>query len=255
MSKTQGANPLFLYDSRAARAVRLVALAVIVATTFIGQPHASLSGHGLVILISLIVAAITQLVITLQATGSWALPFIVAGAASCSVLAGFDPTVGTAILMVFVGLSAGANFGFGTGGAVTALAVLITALSVLISGQGTGNITVGVVAVVGFLAAAGRKQYLLRAEEAELRLADAERGSRGARPGCRPGRAGQCGPGNPRHPGPQPGCIDPPARRPGCCTRHRARGSRSRHPAPSPGSSAGSRRPRRSQAGCRDVAQ
>ncbi len=79
------------------------------------------------------------------------------------MLAGFDPTVGTAILMVFVGLSAGANFGFGTGGAVTALAVLITALSVLISGQGTGNITVGVVAVVGFLAAAGRKQYLLRA--------------------------------------------------------------------------------------------
>ena len=32
-----------------------------------------------------------------------------------------------------------------------------------------------VVAVVGFLAAAGRKQYVLRAEEAELRLADAER--------------------------------------------------------------------------------
>ena len=159
VSETQGTNPLFLYDSRAARAVRLSALAVIVGTTFIGQPHASLSGHGLVILISLIVAAITQLVITLQVTGRWALPFIVASAASCSVLAGFDPTVGTAILMVFVGLSAGANFGLCTGGAVTALAVLITALSVLISGQGTGNITVGVVAVVGFLAAAGRKQY------------------------------------------------------------------------------------------------
>ena len=74
----------------AARAARLVALAVIVGTTFIGQPHASLSGHGLVILISLIVAAITQVVITLQAAGRWALPFIVAGAASCSVLAGFD---------------------------------------------------------------------------------------------------------------------------------------------------------------------
>ena len=57
----------------------------------------------------------------------------------------------------------------------TALAVLITALSVLASGQGTANISVGAVAVVGFLAAAGRKQYVLRAEEAELRLADAER--------------------------------------------------------------------------------
>jgi len=33
----------------------------------------------------------------------------------------------------------------------------------------------GAIAVVGFLAATGRKQYVLRAEEAELRLADAER--------------------------------------------------------------------------------
>jgi signal transduction histidine kinase len=175
VSELSGANSLFLYDSRVARAARLVALAVIVGTAFVGHPHASLSGHGLVILVSLIVAAITQLMITLQSTGRWALPYIVVSALSCSVLAGFEPTVGTAILMVFVGLSAGANFSFGTGGVVTALAVVVTALSVLISGQGVGNISVGVVAVVGLLAAAGRKQYLLRAEEAELRLADAER--------------------------------------------------------------------------------
>ena len=51
---------------------------------------------------------------------------------------------------------------------VTALAVLTTALSVLASGQGTGNIAIGAVAVVGFLAAAGRKQYVLRAEEGSL---------------------------------------------------------------------------------------
>ena len=52
---------------------------------------------------------------------------------------------------------------------------MTTALSVLASGQGTGNISLGAVVVVGFLAAAGRRQYMLRAEEAELRLADAER--------------------------------------------------------------------------------
>jgi signal transduction histidine kinase len=175
VSDRTGTSSLFLYDSRAARAARLVALAVIVGTAFIGNPRASLSGHGLVILISLVVAAITQTVITLELTGKWALPFIVASAVSSSVLAGFEPTVGTAVLMVFVGLSAGANFSLATGGTVTALAVLTAALSVLISGQGISNVTLGAVAVVGFLAAAGRKQYLLRAEEAELRLADVER--------------------------------------------------------------------------------
>jgi signal transduction histidine kinase len=175
VSDQSGTNALFLYDSRAARAARLVALAVIVGTAFVGHPHASLTGQGLVILVSLIVAAITQLVITLGITGRWSLPYIVISAVSCSVLAGYEPTVGTAVLMVFVGLSAGANFDLRTGGMVTALAVLITALSVLASGEGTSNITVGAVTVVGFLAAAGRKQYMLRAEEAELRLADAER--------------------------------------------------------------------------------
>jgi hypothetical protein len=121
------------------------------------------------------VAAITQFRITLSPTGRWARGFIVVSAVSCSILTGCEPTVGTGVLMVFIGLSAGAGFSLGIGGVVIALAVFITALSVLASGQGTGNIGVGAVAVVGFLAAAGRKQYALRAEEAELRLADAER--------------------------------------------------------------------------------
>ena len=79
---------------------------------------------------------------------------------SCSILTGYEPTVGTGVLMVFIGLNAGAGFSLGIGGVVIALAVLITALSVLASGQGTANITVGAVAVVGFLAAAGRKRCL-----------------------------------------------------------------------------------------------
>jgi signal transduction histidine kinase len=91
------------------------------------------------------------------------------------VVAGYEPTVGTAILLIFVGLSAGGRLEFGPGAVVTAVAVLTTALSVLAADQSTSNISLGAVAVVGFLAATGRKQYVLRAEEAELRLADAER--------------------------------------------------------------------------------
>jgi signal transduction histidine kinase len=166
---------LFLYEGRFSQAIRLVALAVIVGTAFLGQPHPSLTGHGLVILVSLIVAAVTQTAITVSPSGPWALGRLVLSALSCSVLAGFEPTVGTAVLMVFIGLGAGSRFALGTAGVITALAVVATAISVLASGQGTGNISLGAVAILGFLAAAGRQQYALRAEEAELRLVDAER--------------------------------------------------------------------------------
>jgi len=175
VSANAGPGYPFFYDGRFSRGARLMALVVIVASAFLGTPHASLAGNGLVILVSLIVAAATQVAITVAPNGRWALGRAVLGALSCGVAAGYEPTVGTAILLVFVGFNAGASFGLGTGGVVTALAVVTTALSILASGQATSNISLGAVAVVGFLVAAGRKQYAMRAEEAELRLADAER--------------------------------------------------------------------------------
>jgi signal transduction histidine kinase len=175
VSETAKDGYLFLYEGRFAQTLRLAALAAIVGTAFLGRPHPSLSGHGLVILVSLIVAALTQTAITVSPSGPFALGRLVLSAVACSVLAGYEPTVGTAILMVFVGLGAGSRFALGTAGVVTALAVVTTAISVLASGQGTGNISLGAVAILGFLAAAGRRQYALRAEEAELRLVDAER--------------------------------------------------------------------------------
>jgi len=175
VSTNVGAGYLFLYEARYVRVARLVALAVIFGTAFIGKPRASFHGHGLVILISLVVAIVTQVAITVNPAGPWALRWTALGAVSCGILAGYEPTVGTAILLIFIGLSAGGSFSLGTGGVLTALAVATTALSVLASGEGTGNISLGAVVVVGFLAAAGRRQYMLRAEEAELRLADGER--------------------------------------------------------------------------------
>ena len=176
MSERSGNIYLFPSGERYVRAVRLVALAVIVGTAFIGRPHPSLTGNGLVILISLIVAGLTHVALTLASSGSPAMRAITVFAAlSSGVVAGYEPSVGTAILLIFVGLSAGAGLEFGPGALVTALAVVTTAISVLAADQGTGNVSLGAVAVVGFLAANGRKQYVLRAEEAELRLADAER--------------------------------------------------------------------------------
>ncbi len=176
MSERSESIYLISYGGRYVRAVRLVFLAVIFGTAFLGRPHPSLTGNGLVILVSLTVAAATHVVLTLAPSGSAVMKATtVLAAVSSGVVAGYEPSVGTAVLLVFVGLSAGAGLEFGQGCLVTALAVVATAISVLAAGQGTGNIALGAIAVVGFLGATGRKQYVLRAEEAELRLADAER--------------------------------------------------------------------------------
>jgi signal transduction histidine kinase len=176
VSGSSGNIYLLSSGDRYVRATRLLGVGIIVGTTFIGRPHPSLSGHGLVILISLTLVAVTQVVLTLAPDGLVAMRSVtVLSALGGGVVAGYEPTVGTAILLIFVGLSAGGRFEFGPGAVVTAVAVLTTALSVLAAGQGTGNVSLGAVAVVGFLAATSRRQFVLRAEEAELRLADAER--------------------------------------------------------------------------------
>ena len=175
---SQRSDSIFLVftEGRYVRAVRFVALALIVGTAFIGHPRPSLTGDGLVILVSLVVAAGIQVALTMVPSGSTAMKVLaVLGALSAGVAAGYDPSVGTGILLIFVGLSAGGGLDFGPGALVTALAVVTTAISVLAADQGTSNVSLGAVAVVGFLTATGRKQYVLRAEEAELRLADAER--------------------------------------------------------------------------------
>ncbi len=164
-----------LYEGRYARAARLVALAVITGTAFIGRPRPSWTGDGLVILASLVVAVACQVVATIFPSGRWVLARTVVGAVSCGVLVGYEPSVGTAILLIFVGLDAGASLDIGPGAVVTGLAVVTTAVATLASGQATANVSLGSVVVIGFLAAAGRKQYMLRADQAELRLADAER--------------------------------------------------------------------------------
>jgi signal transduction histidine kinase len=167
---------LISYGGRYVRAVRLVFLAVIVGTSFASRPHPSLTGNGLVILVSLLVAAAAHVALTLAPGDSVVIRAItVLAALSSGVVAGYDPSVGTAVLLIFVGLSAGASLEFGPGALVTALAVVTTAISVLAGGQSTSNVALGSIALVGFLGATGRKQYVLRAEEAELRLADAER--------------------------------------------------------------------------------
>ncbi len=147
----------FLYEGRYARVARLLALAVITGTAFIGKPRPGWTGDGLVILISLVVAVACQVVATTLPSGRWVLARNVVGAVSCGVLVGYEPSVGTAILLIFVGLDAGASLDIAPGGVVTGMAVVTTAIATLASGQATANIALGSVVVIGFLAAAGRE--------------------------------------------------------------------------------------------------
>ena len=168
---------LFLYEGRFARAARLLAIAVIAGTAFIGTPHPGWRGDGLVILISLVIAVGAQLAATVAPTPSAgrAMARATLGALAAAALIGFDSQVGTAVLLLFAGLDVANSFEFTPGAVVVGLAIVATAIGVLISGEPTSDISQGSVVIVGFLAGAGRRQYVLRADEAEMRLADAER--------------------------------------------------------------------------------
>jgi len=166
---------LLVYGGRYRNALRLLALAALTVGVALGTPGPSLHGHGLVILVSLVVAVAIQLAaVAVPSLGSSTVRVLL-GAVSSGLLVGYDPAVTTAILLAFTGLDAGANLDFTPGTTVTVSAVLAVVFGDLVSNHAHGNAILGTVAIAGFLAATTRKQYVLRAEEAELRLTDAER--------------------------------------------------------------------------------
>jgi signal transduction histidine kinase len=150
----------------------LTALTAVLATS---NPRPSLSGHGLVILVTLVVAVATQVAMVVAPSGRGSMVRAAVGSVSSGLLVGYDPSIAAAILLAFAGLDAGANLDFTPGAVVTGAAVIAVALGDLVSGHVAGYATLGTVAIAAFLAATTRKQYELRADEAELRLADVER--------------------------------------------------------------------------------
>jgi signal transduction histidine kinase len=162
-----------IYAGRYRTQVRALALVFLTALIATSQPTPGLHGHGLVILVSLIVADLTQAV-ALFAPRRWTLARIVIAAISAGVLAGFDP--GTAVVfLIFTGLDAGAMLELHSGLLVIAVACLSDGLATLIAGRPATEIAQGLGAIAGFLAATTFKQYTLRIEEAEMRAADVER--------------------------------------------------------------------------------
>ena len=95
-------------------------------------------------------------------------------ALACGVLAGYDPGT-SAVFLLFVGLDAAESLPPATAGYFTALAVVATVLATVIASNPAADAAYGLVAVGGFLLGTTIRQSALRAEQAELRLADMER--------------------------------------------------------------------------------
>jgi len=168
-------NTYLLYSGRYRRVLRALGLAAVTAAVATSQPAPGLSGSGLVVLIALLAAVGAQILLVAELFPRARLARCVIGAVGSALLVGYAPGIGSVVLLVFAGLDAGGSLPFAQGAVVVALAVVTETLGTLASSQGLANSGLSSAAIFGFLTATTMRQYTLRAEQAELRLADAER--------------------------------------------------------------------------------
>jgi signal transduction histidine kinase len=162
-----------IYAGRHRRTLRLAVLVVITAVVALDHPSPSLHGSGLAVLAALVVAVAAQLADA--AFPGRAVPARVAVEAVASgVLVGIVPNAAIAFAL-WAGLDAGALLGVGPGTWAVAAGVVAELLTGVVDGQPPTRALYALLIVGGFLAATTVRQYILRAEQAELRLADAQR--------------------------------------------------------------------------------
>jgi len=153
--------------------VRVVALAVITALVAAQCPQPGLHGRGLVILITLVLTV-------LMSAGSVLAPErlptvrVAVEVLACGILSGFDPGT-TGVLLVFVGLDAASNLPPSSAAGFTAVAIVTQVLATVIASNPATDTAYSLAAAGGFLLGSTIRQSALRAEQAELRLADLER--------------------------------------------------------------------------------
>jgi signal transduction histidine kinase len=153
-----------------ARLAVLALLTVLIATQ---HPEPGWHGRRLIVLVALVATVATEAASVLFPP-RLATARIAVEALACGILAGYDPGT-AAVLLLFVGLDAAASLPPSTAGYFTALAVVATALATVVAGNPAADAAYGLVAVGGFLLGTTIRQSALRAEQAELRLADMER--------------------------------------------------------------------------------
>jgi signal transduction histidine kinase len=153
-----------------ARLGALAVLSVILATQ---RPHPGEHGRDLVILVAL-VATIAAQVAAAVAPHRTATVRVAIEALACGILVGYDPGV-SAALLIFVGLDSAESLPPATAAYLAALAVVTAPRATLAASNPAADGAYGLVAIGGFLLGTTIRQSALRAEQAELRLADMER--------------------------------------------------------------------------------
>ena len=170
---TPPVTPYAVYVGRYRGWVRLAALALITALIAISHPSPGTHGRGLVILIALVItvsAHLAALAVPDRAVTARIFVELVIGA----ILAGFDPG-NAAVFLIFAGLDAAAFLPLVQGVYAVVLCAVTGILATLIAGNAPSGGLFALAAVGGFLLGTTMRQYELRAEQAELRLADIER--------------------------------------------------------------------------------
>jgi signal transduction histidine kinase len=162
-----------VWVTKARARARLGSLAVLTAILATESPHPGGHGRDLVILVALVVTVAAQVAAVLAPQRNAAIRIAIE-ALGCGILIGYDPGVSAALLL-FVGLDAAESLPPASAAYFAALAVVTTPLATLAASNPAADGAYGLVTIGGFLLGMTIRQSALRAEQAELRLADMER--------------------------------------------------------------------------------
>jgi signal transduction histidine kinase len=163
-------------DPRLGRLVRIIALVLITWSVLHSRHHPSGSGRGLVITLCLVVCVIAWLVQTIRPEDGRVTPEVYVLAAAGGVLTGAAPDTAASAFVFIAVAAAGLRADLPRAFLVVALGALALAAAVLVyDGSGVGLLayTLGFIALT--LAASTSRQARVRAEQAELLLAQTQR--------------------------------------------------------------------------------
>jgi signal transduction histidine kinase len=164
-------------DPRLATVIRLVALVLISLSVLNAHHHPSGSGRGLVVTISFALCVVAWLAWTIRATDERGVtPDLYVMAVAGGVLAGASPNSAASAFVFVAAAAAGRRVELSRAFVVVALGVLALGASILAyegSALGLLAYTLGFIAMT--LAASNSRQSSVRAEQAELLLAQTQR--------------------------------------------------------------------------------
>jgi signal transduction histidine kinase len=163
-------------NPRVSALIRLIGLGLVAWTVFSSKHHPSTSGRGLVVTLTFAAATISWLVWTIRPTSDTLTPDLFVLAAAGGVLLGASPNSAASAFVFVAVATAGLRVELTRALPVLALGTLALAASILVyDGSGLGLLAYALGFAAMLLAASNARQSVVRAEQAELLLAQTQR--------------------------------------------------------------------------------